>query len=92
MPLFKFDLTKREWTTILPQGKQVPYTVDYGLCVYNDKLYAVLGSYTSETFLYTINLESGSYEIDEIFLEASNSAKYAFSYSCHNNYIHLYGG
>jgi hypothetical protein len=92
MPLYKYDLDTKEWITILSLGEEVSFPGDYGLCVYKDNFFVIIGSRDSKSSIYKIDPASGNYETYEFSIQKSNFARYGFSYTCEGNYFHLYGG
>lgn len=91
-PLYKYDLATGIWISIQPLGKQIGLTVNYGLCIYQDYLYSVLGSWTSSHSIYRINLISGNYELEELIIDKSGLGDSGYGYDCTDNMMYLFGG
>jgi hypothetical protein len=91
-PLYKYEISKGIWTRVQPLGEEVGMAVNYGLCIYNHKLYSVLGSWGLSKSVIEINLTSENYELERTWIDRRGLGDSGLGYYCDENMIYLFGG
>lgn len=91
-PLYKYEIATGQWIRIEFIGKQVESVQNNGLCIYKNTMYSVLGSFSSSSSVYKIDLKSGNYELEDIYIDSDGMADSGFGYACKDNMIFIFGG
>jgi hypothetical protein len=91
-PLYQYEIATGIWTRVQPLGDEVGMAVNYGLCIYNHKLYSILGSWDLSNSVIEINLKSENYELERTWIDRTGMGDTGLGYYCDENMIYLFGG